>query len=78
MARDGDTSTTSAYPEDARGLMVRLTPAGKRAVEDAAPEHSDTVRQLFFDQLSEEELAMLGPMLDRVLDNLRRDREDQS
>ena len=59
--------------EDARGLMVRLTKAGRRAIEDAAPAHAETVRRLFFDQLSKGEIETMAAVFDRVLDNLRRE-----
>src|SRR5436853_4648841 len=42
--------------EDARGLMVRLTKAGQRAIEDAAPGHVAAVKRYFFDQLSKDEI----------------------
>jgi DNA-binding MarR family transcriptional regulator len=56
--------------EDARGLMVRLTPAGRTAIEDAAPAHVETVRRLFFDLLSDEDLDTLAAVFDRVLEHL--------
>ena len=59
--------------EDARGLMVRLTKAGRRAIEAAAPGHVEAVRRYFFDQLSEDEMESLGAVFDRVLENLKRE-----
>ena len=53
--------------EDARGSMVRLTPAGWAAIEAAAPKHVETVRRHFFDKLSDEELDVLGALIDRLL-----------
>ena len=44
------------YEDDARGSIVRLTPAGKASIEHAAPNHVALVRQLFFDPLSDDEL----------------------
>jgi DNA-binding MarR family transcriptional regulator len=38
-------------PDDARGSMVRLTPAGRSAIEAAAANHVTTVRRFFFDPL---------------------------
>src|SRR5438094_7215964 len=58
--------------EDARGLMVRLTKAGRRAIEDAAPAHVAAVQRYFFDQLSKDEIDTLAAAFDRVLDNLKR------
>lgn len=60
--------------EDARGSMVRLTDAGKAAVDDAAPEHSEAIRRYFFDPLSRAELETLTVVFDRLLDNLEHDR----
>lgn len=59
--------------EDRRGSMVRLTDAGRAAVEDVAPSHSAAVRRYFFDQLSEDELATLSTILDRLLGTLTHD-----
>jgi DNA-binding MarR family transcriptional regulator len=60
--------------EDARGLMVRLTDAGQRAIEDAAPAHAETVQRCFFDLLSEEELEALAAVFDRLLENVTREK----
>jgi DNA-binding MarR family transcriptional regulator len=66
--------TREECAEDARGLMVRLTKAGRRAIEDAAPGHVETVRRYFFDQLSSDEIELMGTVFDRVLGNLRREK----
>ncbi|WP_245709149.1 MarR family winged helix-turn-helix transcriptional regulator [Rhodococcus tukisamuensis] len=58
---------------DARGSMVRLTPDGRAAIEAAAPEHVNTVRRLFFDPLSDEEVDLLGGMLERLRDRISGD-----
>jgi DNA-binding MarR family transcriptional regulator len=58
--------------EDARGLMVRLTKAGRRAIEEAAPAHVEAVQLYFFDQLSKDEIEALAEVFDRVRENLRR------
>ena len=57
--------------DDARGSTVRLTPAGKAAIEKAAPKHVALVRQLFVDPLSDDELDALGVTLDRMLAAIR-------
>ena len=59
--------------EDARGLMVRLTDAGRRAIEGAAPEHAETVQRCFFDLVSKEELEVLADVFDRLLEHLADD-----
>jgi len=56
--------------EDARGSMIRLTDAGRDAVDEAAPEHSEAIRRYFFDPLTEDELATLSVILDRLRGNL--------
>lgn len=56
--------------EDGRGLMVRLTDAGRKAIEAAAPEHVENVQRYFFDLLSKEELETLATVFERVLANL--------
>jgi DNA-binding MarR family transcriptional regulator len=57
--------------EDARGLTVRLTEAGRTAIEGAAPGHVECVRRSFFDLISKNELKTLGAVFDRVIDNLK-------
>jgi DNA-binding MarR family transcriptional regulator len=64
--------------EDARGMMVRLTPAGRRAIEDAAPAHADAVQRHFFDLLSEREISTLSNVFDRVLEGLAPDTGSKS
>jgi DNA-binding MarR family transcriptional regulator len=62
---------------DARGSVVALTPAGRTAIEKAAPKHVALVRQLFFDPLSKDELDELGVVLDRMLVAIRQYTADQ-
>ena len=59
--------------EDGRGLMVRVTDAGRKAIEKAAPAHVENVQRSFFDLLSNDELDTLAAVFDRLLDNLPRD-----
>jgi len=66
--------TREECAEDARGLMVRLTKVGRRAIEEAAPGHAEVVRHYFFDQLSNDEIETMAAVFDRVLDNLRREK----
>lgn len=56
--------------EDARGSMVRLTDAGRAAIEGAAPDHAESVQRAFFDQLSNDEVESLTAVFDRLLENL--------
>lgn len=59
-----------ANPVDARSAMVCLTPLGRRAITEAAPDHVVRVREHFIDLLSPEELDLLAAMSDRVLAHL--------
>lgn len=53
--------------DDARGSMVRLTRAGRSAIEAAAPKHVTTVRRFFFDPLSDDEIDTLATLFDKLL-----------
>ncbi|GGM81280.1 MarR family winged helix-turn-helix transcriptional regulator [Dactylosporangium sucinum] len=59
-------------PDDGRGAFIVATPAGFKAIEDAAPLHVEHVRRLFIDALSQEELDMLARISDRVLAHMER------
>ena len=62
--------TREPNPADRRSSMICLLPAGRRAIEDAAPQHVNDVRRLFVDLLSPAELDMLAALHERVLDRL--------
>jgi DNA-binding MarR family transcriptional regulator len=55
---------------DARGAMIRLTPAGRAAIEAAAPGHVAATRQYFFDLVSNKEIVVLTKVFERVLAHL--------
>jgi len=55
---------------DARGAMVRLTPAGRAAIEAAAPGHVAATREHFFDLVTDREIDVLTKVFERVLDHL--------
>jgi DNA-binding MarR family transcriptional regulator len=57
-------------PADARSAMICLLPAGRRAIEDAAPDHVRNVRRHFIDLLTPAELDMLAALNERVLRHL--------
>ncbi|MBA0124465.1 MarR family transcriptional regulator [Haloechinothrix sp. YIM 98757] len=46
-------------PDDARGAFIALTAEGRRTIEQAAPQHVNTVRDLVFDQLTAEQVDTL-------------------
>lgn len=60
---------------DGRSAFVLLTDCGRASIEAAAPKHVETVRRLFIDQLSTDDVAMLADVTSRVLDQL--DAEEQ-
>lgn len=60
-----------ACPEDRRGVLAAMTPAGFRALEAAAPLHVTGVREHLFDLLSPEDVAALGRICGRVAEHLR-------
>ena len=59
--------------EDGRGFMVRLTAAGREAIEAAAPQHVETVRRYFFDLLSERDRATLTRVFEKLDERLAQD-----
>jgi DNA-binding MarR family transcriptional regulator len=57
-------------PTDARGAFIRLTGAGRKAIEAAAPQHVEAVRDNFIDLLTPREIDALAAITDRVLARL--------
>ena len=60
-------------PSDARSVIIRLLPAGRRAIEVTAPQHVYNVRRHFIDLFSPAELDMLAALSERVLRHLAED-----
>lgn len=58
--------------DDGRGNYVVLTADGRTAIEAAAPNHVETVRELVFDALPAEDLAALGRISEAVLGRVDR------
>ena len=56
--------------EDGRGAFVCLTPAGHEAIQTAAPHHVRTIRHLVIDALGPDDLATLGRISNRILDQI--------
>ncbi|MGV9817573.1 MarR family winged helix-turn-helix transcriptional regulator [Nocardia xishanensis] len=52
--------------EDARGIVVELTAAGRTALEHAAPNHVDLVRRVFIDAMTDAEAGALRSLSDKV------------
>jgi DNA-binding MarR family transcriptional regulator len=57
-------------PDDARSVMIRLLPAGRRAIHQAAPSHVEQVRRHFVDLFTPAELETLAPLNERVVRHL--------
>jgi DNA-binding MarR family transcriptional regulator len=57
-------------PNDARSTLVRLTPAGRAAIERAAPDHVAEVRRHFVDQFTAAELDTIATLHERLLDHV--------
>ena len=72
MQKDGLISR-EPNPDDARSTMVCLLPAGRAAIEKAAPRHVEDVRRNFIDLLTPAELDMLAALNERVLHHLATD-----
>lgn len=56
---------------DRRGAYVVLTPAGRAAIEGAAPSHVDAVRRLVFEGLTPAQVKALGAVTAHVLAKLQ-------
>jgi DNA-binding MarR family transcriptional regulator len=65
--------TRRECPTDARGAFVVLTPAGRAAIEAAAPTHVADVRDAFIDVLTSVQLDTLAEISDAVLTRLSAD-----
>lgn len=51
---------------DRRGSFARLTSAGQKRLEEAAPDHVDQVRRHFVDRLTRRQLVSLAEALERI------------
>lgn len=58
----------STCEEDGRGSLVGITPAGRRAIEAAAPGHVSALRALLVAPLGPDGMLQLGELSRRVLD----------
>jgi DNA-binding MarR family transcriptional regulator len=69
MQKDGLISR-EPNPKDARSTMVCMLPAGRAAIEKAAPKHVEDVRRKFIDLFTPTELDTLATLNERVLHHL--------
>lgn len=56
--------------EDGRGAFVVITPEGREVIEAAAPKHLVAVRRLVIDVLDPEDLAALGRISSRIVEQI--------
>jgi DNA-binding MarR family transcriptional regulator len=63
--------------DDGRGSVIALTPAGLRAIEDAAPGHVASVRRNLIDLLTADEIAALDSISHKVLAQLGKPGSDR-
>jgi DNA-binding MarR family transcriptional regulator len=54
-------------PEDGRGAFIAVTPAGRTAIERAAPGHVRAVRRLVFDVLDGDDVDRFAAVIDKML-----------
>jgi DNA-binding MarR family transcriptional regulator len=66
--------TRAGCTEDGRGQQIAVTPAGRAAIEAAAPHHVDTVRRVVFDVLEPQDVAALERIAGHVLAKLDAER----
>jgi DNA-binding MarR family transcriptional regulator len=59
-----------ASPDDGRGAVISLTEAGWALLRDAAPPHVRSVRALFIDLLTEDEIDALAAISEKVVAHL--------
>jgi DNA-binding MarR family transcriptional regulator len=57
-------------PEDKRGVIAELTPAGDALLKTAAPTHVHGVRRHLIDLLTPDEQQLMGTAFSRVLEHL--------
>ncbi|WP_194829595.1 MarR family transcriptional regulator [Nocardia sp. XZ_19_231] len=53
--------------DDARGIVVSLTEAGRKILREAAPEHVELVRELFIDRMTDAESTAIRSLAEKVI-----------
>lgn len=64
--------TRAVSPEDQRATVVEITDAGRQRVAAVLPGHVQVVRELLFDTLSGDDVTVLGDMMTKARDHMRR------
>lgn len=67
----------AAVEEDGRGLVARLLPPGRAALEAASGEHAELIKQFLLDMLSGEEKELIAEAMDRVSTHMRVHRRNE-
>jgi DNA-binding MarR family transcriptional regulator len=67
LVRDGLVSR-EACPDDARGMLAVLTPAGRDRLREASPVHLRGIQHRVFDRLTPTELAQLSRIFVKLVD----------
>ena len=57
-------------PDDRRGVVIALAPAGRTALDAMSPTHVESVRAALVDILTPQQFAVLGEAMARVRDHL--------
>jgi DNA-binding MarR family transcriptional regulator len=65
MESDGMVERSTCV-DDGRGVLAVVTDEGRRRLTEAAPTHVDSVRKHLVDLLTEQELAVLGDIFEKV------------
>jgi DNA-binding MarR family transcriptional regulator len=56
-------------PNDGRGVLVTLTPAGQELLHAAVPVHAQTIRETLLDRLTADEQDLLSAALSRITED---------
>jgi DNA-binding MarR family transcriptional regulator len=59
----------TADPNDRRGVLVRLTPAGREMLHTAIPVHTQTIREVLLDRLTPAEQNLLADALTHIVED---------
>ncbi|OBK82012.1 MarR family transcriptional regulator [Mycolicibacter heraklionensis] len=77
MTKRGLTVRESA-PDDRRGYRAVLTATGLKSLQQAMPQHAQSVRELFLDDLNSDELACVERVFSRLRNRLSDERKVRS
>lgn len=65
--------TREGCSSDGRGAFIAVTPAGREAIEAAAPSHVQLVREVFFESMSSQDQRVIDGFLDKLLSRMEDD-----